>query len=204
MEIFRNLADSQLIWLPESGIGYFPVSDSPYDKNYFDKYVEMSSTPMGQALTKARVDLVNKYTYDEVIDIGIGSGAFVSARNNTYGFDINPFAVEWLVKENKYKAPTVSNSLTFWDSLEHIHNPKDLLVGIKEFAFISLPIFNNSEHILKSKHFRKDEHCWYFTEDGIKLFMWVFGFKLLESNRMESDLGREDIGTYVFMKMNAK
>lgn len=200
MELFNQLSKNQLIWMPESGIGYFPVTDTPYDKSYFDKYVVMSNTPMGIALTQARVDLVNKYTNESVVDIGIGSGAFVSARPNTFGFDINPHGVEWLVNEGKYRLPSIGNSLTFWDSLEHIHNPNDMLHGIKEYAFISLPIFTDAEHILRSKHFRKDEHCWYFTDEGIKLFMWVHGFELAESNRMESDIGREDIGTYVFKK----
>lgn len=199
--MFDQLAKDKLVWLPESGIGYFPVTESPYDDKYFEKYVAMADTDIGKKLNQARVDLVKKYTSDEVIDIGIGSGTFIEARENTYGFDINPFGVQWLHDNNKFKNPyNGSENLTFWDSLEHIHNPKDLLTKCNQYIFVSLPIFLSSEHILISKHFRKDEHCWYFTDDGIKIFMWVHGFECVESNTMESDIGREDIGTYVFKR----
>jgi hypothetical protein len=197
--MFDELAKDKLLWLPESGIGFYPVTDSPYDESYFKKYVEMAKTDIGIKLTQARVDLVNKYTKDEVIDIGIGCGNFIEARERTYGFDINPFGVQWLNDNCKYKNPfNGSNNLTFWDSLEHIHEPNNLLEKCNGYVFVSLPIFLSSEHILVSKHFRKDEHCWYFTDEGIKIFMWTHGFKCLESNTMESDIGREDIGTYVF------
>lgn len=197
--MFEELAKDKLVWLPESGIGYFPVTESPYDADYFAKYLKMSKTEIGIKLTQARVDLVNKYTNEEVIDIGIGCGNFVEARDKTYGFDINPYGVEWLNNNGKYKQPfSGSSNLTFWDSLEHIHQPSKLLEKCTGYVFVSLPIFLNAEHILTSKHFRKDEHCWYFTDEGFKIFMWVHGFKYLESNTMESDIGREDIGTYVF------
>ena len=199
--MFEELSEGKLIWLPESGIGFYPVTECPYDKNYFNKYVEMSKTKIGIELTKARVDLVNKYTDKEVIDIGIGCGNFVEARKNTYGFDINPFGVQWLNDNEKFKNPyNGSENLTFWDSLEHIHNPKDLLTNCNQYIFVSLPIFINSEHLMKSKHRRYDEHCWYFTEEGFKLFMAMNDFEYVESNWMESQLGRESIGTYVFKR----
>jgi len=200
MKEFEKFSQDQLSWLPESGIGYYPVKDSPYDEEYFAKYQRMAETEMGKALTKARVDLVNKYTLGEVTDIGIGSGAFVEARENTFGFDINPHGINWLAERGKYRLPNDSECLTFWDSLEHIHEPKEMLKGIKKYAFISIPIFTDQEHVLRSKHFRKDEHCWYFTEEGLKLFMWYYGFHMLEKNTMETELGREDINTYVFKK----
>jgi hypothetical protein len=67
---------------------------------------------------------------------------------------------------------------------------------------VSCPIYENSEHILRSKHFRKDEHCWYWTEQGLITFMRHYGFEVVESNRMESDIGREDIGTFVFKRIS--
>jgi SAM-dependent methyltransferase len=199
--IFESFADGELNWLPEIGIGYYPVKDAPYNEDYFAKYQVMAETEIGIALNQARLDLVNKYTKLDVLDIGIGSGAFVQARENSYGFDINPYAVDWLIERGLYRHPfRGANSLTFWDSLEHIHDPRMHLQNAKEYVFVSCPIYRDAEHIKASKHFRKDEHCWYWTHDGLLIFMFAFGFELIEHNTMESDLGREDIGTFVFKR----
>jgi hypothetical protein len=77
-----------------------------------------------------------------------------------------------------------------------------LLQHITGYVFVSIPIFKDSDHILKSKHYRKDEHYWYFTDSGFKYFMDINGFDFIESNTMESELGRESIGTYVFKARN--
>jgi hypothetical protein len=204
LEIINKFTAQELNWLPELGIGYYPVTASPYDADYFAKYQQMAKTEIGLKLNQARIDLVNKYTSADVLDIGIGSGAFVLARENTFGYDINDHAVEWLVEHGKFRHPfREANSLTFWDSLEHIHNPKAVLQAAKEFAFVSCPIYKNCDHVLASKHFRKDEHCWYWTVDGLKTFMGAFGFELIEMNQIESDLGREDIGSFVFKRIKA-
>lgn len=200
--MFNDFAKDKLNWLPQSGIGYYPVTDAPYDQNYFNKYVEMAKTDIGIKLNKARVDLVNKYTNKDVLDIGIGAGTFVASRPNTYGHDINIHGVNWLIEQGKYRSPVKgANSLTFWDSLEHIHDPSIQLNGAKEYVFVSCPIYEDVEHVLRSKHFRPDEHCWYWTEEGLKIFMMMYGFVCIEHNQMESEIGREDIGTFVFKRI---
>jgi hypothetical protein len=202
-EILTKFIDNELAWMPEVGIGYYPVTQSPYDADYFAKYQVMADTDIGRKLNQARINLVNKYTLDKVLDIGIGSGAFVEGRDNTFGHDINQHAVKWLIERKKYLHPfRGANSMTFWDSLEHIHNPKLMLQGAKEYVFISCPIYDDLSHLLKSKHYRKDEHCWYWTVEGITTFMSMFGFEIKETNRMETEIGREDIATFVFKRIN--
>jgi hypothetical protein len=200
--MINALQDSQLAWFPEQGIGFYPVKEQPYDFSYFEKYKELSKTPIGKALNKARIDLVNKYTDGEVLDIGIGSGDFVKNRPNTKGYDINPHAVKWLTENKLFKNPIKpTNSLTFWDSLEHIHEPKKLLESAKEYVFVSCPIYKDLKHLLGSKHYKPSEHCWYWTLDGVKTFMKSYGFELLEYNWQETDIGREDIGSFVFKRI---
>lgn len=200
--MLEKLQSTSLAWYQELGIGYYPVSEQPYDLAYFEKYKAMAETDIGKALNKARIDLVNKYTDKDVLDIGIGSGAFIKERLNTKGFDINPFAVEWLIENKLYKHFfDNSNSLTFWDSLEHIHNPKMLLESAKEYVFISCPIYDGLNRLLESKHFRKDEHCWYWTHKGLINFMQYYGFEIIEMNWQESDLGRQDIASFVFKRI---
>lgn len=199
--IFETFAAEELQWLPELGIGYYPVKAMPYDEDYFAKYEIMAETDIGIKLNEARVDLVNKYTKLDVLDIGIGCGTFVKSRENTFGFDINPFGVKWLIERHLYRHPFKgANSLTFWDSLEHIHDPRLHLAGAKEYVFVSCPIYDDAEHIKRSKHFRKDEHCWYWTMQGLITFMDAFGFEVQEVNWMEKEIGREDIGTFVFKR----
>lgn len=200
--MLEKLQSSSLQWYEEFGIGYYPVTEQPYDNAYFERYKLMANTEIGVALNEVRIDLVNKYTQDEVLDIGVGSGAFVKARKNTKGWDINPCAKKWLSDNKLLKNPIKStNSLTFWDSLEHIHSPKNLLQSAKEYVFVSCPIYTDLNHLQKSKHFRTDEHCWYWTYAGLIYFMKYYGFELIESNWQETEIGREDIGSFVFKRI---
>lgn len=196
-----NSSKDKLVWFEKWGVGYYPVEDSPYDENYWKKYLEYEKTEIGKKLNQARVDIVKKYRWSSLIDIGIGSGAFIKEFENAYGYDINPAAVEWLKEEKKFSEPRKVDAMTFWDSLEHIHNPELMLRHAKNYVFVSCPIYKDKDHILRSKHFRPDEHCWYFTDSGIANFMSNFGFTLLESSNIETRLGREDIKSYTFRRL---
>ena len=135
-----------------------------------------------------------------MVDIGIGGGRFVTEHPNAKGFDINPEAVAWLQWTGNWVDPysSIVEAATFWDSLEHIHDPRPLLRNVRRYCFVSLPIFKDCNHILRSKHYRQDEHCWYFTRRGIVLFMKAFGFEQIKVCTMEQACGREDIETFVF------
>jgi len=75
-----------------------------------------------------------------------------------------------------------------------------MLQGAKEFVFVSCPIYDDVEHVLRSKHFKPDEHCWYWTIKGLTTFMRIFGFEVQEINWMETEIGRESIATFVFKR----
>lgn len=195
--------ESGLIWWPGMGMGFYPVEQNGvYGEEYWKKYAGYATTDRGRELTRRRVELVEKYAHAvPVVDIGIGCGQFVETRGGpTYGFDVNPVAVEWLNQHslwrNPYKEPP--QAITCWDSLEHIEKPAMLLLKVYRLVFVSIPIFRDMTHVLQSRHFRKDEHYWYFTQDGFVKWMADLGFTLLEENRMEEECGREDIGTFVF------
>jgi len=202
--LFESLSESHLQWLPELGIGWYPVTEAPYDAAYWARYRRQDATETGAALTRARCALVSRHLMGRpgtVVDIGIGGGRFVEA-SGARGFDINPAAIDWLQTNDRwfdpYSAPF--HAATFWDSLEHIHDPAPLLANVRGVAFVSLPIFSGPEHIVRSKHFRKDEHCWYFTRAGFIDFMDRHGFRMLEVNVMEQHCGREDIESYAFAR----
>lgn len=200
-------AEDGLTWYPERLLGYYPVraNGSVYDQSYFANYQQLAETEMGRQLTAARLSLVDRYLPNgPLLDIGIGAGAFVEARNRaapTFGFDINPAGVAWLVERDLFADPlsTPIEGMSFWDSLEHIHDPEPILANTS-FVFASLPVFAGPDHVLKSKHFKRNEHCWYFTRDGLIKWMRALGFACLEHNTMESLIGREDIATFVFRR----
>jgi len=204
--MFDELTKNTLVWLPEKEIGYYPVTPRPstYNGEYFKKYQEYAVTDMGKTITRARVDLVRRYYDGTILDVGIGCGQFILEHGNAFGYDINTKAVAWLEKRGLYRClyNQYFSAVTFWDSLEHIKNPADALRRVKKLVFITLPVFKDYKSILKSKHFRTDEHYWYFTPAGLIKWFSNQGFILLENNQMETELGREEIQTFVFRRRN--
>lgn len=87
-----------------------------------------------------------------------------------------------------------------WDSLEHIADPAALLARVRQWLFVSMPIYRDREHCLASKHFKPGEHIWYFTDAGFIRWASGLGFDLRERNRIESSIGREDVVSYSFRR----
>ena len=178
----------------------------PYDQKYFDRFDRNAKTDLGRALMRARCDFVEQHYQGPLIDIGIGSGAFIECRERrqqkTWGYDINPAGLKWLEKRmllvNPYFVPL--EAMTMWDVLEHMENFCLLLANCREWLFVSLPIFRDAEHALRSKHFKPEEHCWYFSRDGLLFAMKTCGFALVSESDVETELGREDIGTFAFRR----
>jgi Methyltransferase domain len=197
-----------LQWFNGAGLGYYPVNETPYDQDYFDRFARQAAEPIGRQLMRQRVDFVNGYLgRDMLVDVGIGCGAFIERRNrmlanSTFGFDINPAGVAWLKRRrlwlNPYHAPVAAVSL--WDVLEHIHDFRPLLANVQRWLFLALPIFQDAEHALRSKHFKPREHCWFFTRAGLVGAMAYLGFDLVTESNMETFAGREDIGAYCFKR----
>jgi Methyltransferase domain len=188
------------------GIGYYPVEADPYDHDYFDQFDRKAKTYLGRALMEARCDFVEQHYQGALADVGIGSGAFIDAwrmrARAASGYDINPAGLRWL-RERKllvdpYHAPF--DAMTLWDVLEHVADYRSLLRNVREWLFISLPIFRDAAHALRSKHFKPQEHCWYFTRDGLVFAMQQCGFLLVSESSAETDLGRDDIGTFAFKR----
>lgn len=209
--LFGALASRRLTWWPEIGVGYFPVEagTTPYDRAYFEEFVRRADTDTGRALMRARVEFVAKYWTAALVDVGIGSGAFLEARNAaghgpTLGYDVNPTAVEWLRSRNLYYDPRDNSplALSFWDSLEHIPDFSRFLCSPLLWVFVCLPVFRDGAHVLASKHYKKDEHCWYFTAAGLIHVMNMLGFVCVETSVVETELGREDIGTFAFRRLS--
>lgn len=139
------------------------------------------------------------------MDIGIGGGAFVNSLfrelgpGKVYGYDVNPKGELWLRTKGLWCDPYAEScgTLTCWDVLEHIQYP-ELLIQSAKTLLISIPIFESKEHILASKHYKPNEHLWYFTEHGLVAWLATYGFQAVQARDDEQKIGREDIMTYVF------
>ena len=204
--LLSSLIADKLVWLPELGIGYYPVPDTvaPYDAGYWQKYIAMDATPVGEQLNKARMYWVKRYwsNQDDLVDVGIGGGNFVKFHG-CKGYDVSEYGLRWLRDNERLHDPYARQigAATFWDSLEHIANIEELIANVRDWVFMSLPIFDSAEHVQRSKHYRKDEHVWYFTHEGIIGLMARLGFVDVACCHMEEDCGREDIGTYAFRRV---
>lgn len=208
-QTFLHWASDGLVWLPERGMGFLQVRDTPYDEAYFNRYKALQETEFGVELILARRDFVEGYLDPDqlLVDIGTGAGGFLEARwswaRPTRGYDVNPIGIQWLKREGAFFDPYAGEPIpaaSFWDSLEHIAEPSKILANVTHWAFVSMPIFTGPEHVLRSKHFRPTEHTWYFTRDGLIGWMKAQGFECVEHNTMESLMGREDIHTFAFRR----
>lgn len=210
IESFDFVPFGELNWCFKDGIMYQrDLSRSvEYGKDYFEKYVRYENTDMARKLNKSRNELTAKYC-ESLVDIGIGSGEFIKSSGiRVFGYDINPVGIRWLRQRRIYVDPYASmpnvGGLTFWDSLEHIPHPSALLKKMRPNmkAFISLPIFNDLTKLRQSKHYRPNEHFYYFSASGLVAYMQRLNFKLLEVSDFETQAGREDILTFVFEQLD--
>jgi hypothetical protein len=155
---------------------------------------------------------VGKWAKDlKIIDIGIGCGSFIKealARDlNIFGYDINPCGIHWLHKHaifhDPYKGANGIMCWTFWDSLEHIPEPQKILENIPTgaYVFVSMPIFDGLEDVTKSKHYRPNEHYYYFTAMGFVRWMRRYKLRLTKCYWFEQEAGREKIRTFLFEKL---
>jgi len=217
--LVEQFSAGRLTWWPQLGLGHYPVAAGvePYDQEYFDRFARDAATPLGLSLMQGRVNFVDQHYQGMLVDVGIGSGAFIEQREGskdwdysnchlnpvTYGYDVNPAGIKWLEDNERswdvYRDPPV-DAMTLWDVLEHIPDYRPLLANVRQWLFVSLPIFNDAYHVLRSKHFRPTEHCWYFTRDGLLYAMNLCGFGLVAESDFETALGREDIGTFAFKR----
>jgi Methyltransferase domain len=155
---------------------------------------------------QARFNFVENHYRGPLVDVGIGCGAFIELRRErhrtTYGYDVNPAGLAWLEQRMLLVDPHLVSldAITLWDVLEHIPDFQSLLANVREWLFVSVPIFADAEHALRSKHFRPEEHYWYFSRDGLVAVMTMCGFALVSESNVETELGREDIGTFAFRR----
>lgn len=204
--LFDELRSNRLCWLPDLGLGFYPVTANPYNDDYFANYASLADTEIGRKLNAARLAMLDRHwTGGEVVDVGIGAGTFCQARPGIKGYDVNPVGVAWLKERGLYLDPYQRkvSIACFWDSWEHILDPVPLLANVQDVVLVSIPIFRDHAHARASKHFKPAEHAWYFTHGGFVVLMGCLGWDCVEENNEETKIGREDIRSYAFKRTPA-
>lgn len=209
-EYFRYAADiysvmtcngNPIVWRDDLGIGYLPSNGFAYGEDYWETYQQYAVGSIGERLTHYRADFVARHVDPSTVcDIGIGSGQFLM-HVGAKGFDINPFARDWLEKNGRFADPYVERfqAFTFWDVLEHFDDPA-LILSKTDKVFMSLPIHRNFKACVESKHLKPNEHIWHFTDRGVKFFMRYYGFDVVDQDDGETRAGRESIMSYYFRR----
>lgn len=205
---FFAVPDDDLMLCPTHGVAYQRDMSHRVRVPYFDVYQTYDSEAeraIERRINTGRRDLVNKYagSYTEVLDVGVGCGAFIKCRPFTYGFDLDPKAVAWLQDSGRYTANFRGfKAFTFWDVIEHIETPDEYFsqIGSGSHLFCCLPIFSDLRRIRDSKHYRPGEHLYYWTEAGFVGWMGLYGFRLLERQDVETRAGRDSILSFAFLR----
>jgi len=146
-----------------------------------------------------------------LLDVGSGSGHFLTELKRMsaidgQGIDVYEMALAYLHRNGFECDREKYDILTFWNSLEYLKEPWLLWYNYKpKYTVVTLPIFKNKEHILKSKEFRPNNCYWYFTREGFLAFMESYGLSMVEDYYDESHIwSREPNVTFVFMRNNYK
>lgn len=181
-----------------------------YNRAMFKSMEDRDKTEIAQKLNEFRLALVDKYLNrsDVVLDVGPGAMTFMKLRGNCLGFDINPYAIKLMKKSGQFFNPYKDSferakvqGVVFWDSLEHIARPDYMLERMNgQVLFVSTPIFHNFSHMANSKHFKPGEHLWHFTRSHFEIYMAGQGYEIVEERRDETQIGRQDIRTFVLKK----
>src|SRR5262249_29716964 len=95
------VVDQDLMLCPLHGVAWQRdmAQRVDYDEAYFDKCAGYRGQEIARKINAGRVALVDRHAGADcdVLDIGIGSGEFITLRPHTLGYDVNPKARAWLV-----------------------------------------------------------------------------------------------------------
>lgn len=162
-----------------------------YGKAYQEEYQRRERSEVGRKIYEARWAMVERHAagHRTLLDYGCANGGFhLSTRNGfaAAGFDVNPYS-----PFNKpYDPLKVYDILTFWDSLEHIPDFKDvILCHDPTWIFLSTPNLESVKGPVKDwKHYKPHEHIYYFDQYSLTTIFDALDYKIIETNFEEGAL----------------
>lgn len=212
LSTLRGVLDRDLFLWESYGVACqsdFSVGRVAYDSAYADKCRRYEDDPVARQVVEHRVSLLREYlpAGARVLDVGIGSGAFMRAAQeagyDVWGFDVVPETRRQLEESGRFSDDyDLFDAVTAWDSLEHMEEPHRLLQSIREggMLFVSIPVFTDLRRIRESKHYRPGEHLFYWTAGGMVRWAEEYGMRWLRSSDAEQKAGRDSILEFAFVK----
>lgn len=204
---FAAEPDGDLSLCRDRGIAYQADMSAKvsYDAGYFNKCASYEDKEIALKINAERIALVKRWFGDgPVVDIGIGSGEFIKKRGaNTFGFDVNPVAGDWLRDKGLWREDFSGfKAFTFWDVIEHVEDPHLYFQSAQKgsYLFTCLPVVRDVGKIRGWKHYRPREHLYYWTRESFINWMALYGFRLLETHNRETEAGRDDIASFAFCR----
>ena len=127
---------------------------------------------------------INKYTKDEILDVGCGIGDYLSLTPNSIGIDINEFNIKYVLEKGLNAALLKNEVFPFCDDkfnsvvmdnvIEHLSDPTNVLSEIRRVLkkggnlIIGIPG-------IKGYHL-DDDHKKFYTHKTLKSVIEKFGF----------------------------
>lgn len=178
-----------------------PSASEPfnYGPNYELHYHLYAQTEFAKKLHTERWNFVVKNAEPvSVLDFGCGVATFGEyAPNGVKMFSYDPY----FKRDFSFVWNDGVDVVTFWDSLEHMRRIQLVPLLKTKYIAVSTPTLKNGKNILDWKHFRPDEHVWYFNREAIVKLFAKWGYKLVDESDFEIGLGREDIWSFCFKRL---
>ena len=141
----------------------------------------------------------------KILDVGCGAGTFLDYAKDkgfaTYGCDICERSVKYVKNkghncfvsaiDNFTFAYNFFDVITLFDSFEHVNNPilvlQRIYKSLKDSGHIIISTPLRPETMTESwRHFRPDEHNFYFNRKSLHYLCDAAGFKIIAENLDES------------------
>ena len=180
------------------GVSQVGAKPFAYNQAYNETYNTEAYKRDSLRLMQIRLDIVKSACGhpNSLLDFGYGNGAFLTYASsfipNCFGFDVAETnyhegkkweRINYLEQKGK---PMVA---TFWDSLEHLENPEEVVRGIDaEYVCISLPWFTYELDFNNWHHRKPDEHLHHFTPDALITLMQDCNYRLCWLGNPEDEI----------------
>ena len=188
-----------------------PIEPFVYNEDYITNQsttVEMAYLRLGYVVSKVGYDtLVNS----KCLELGPGNGKFFENAQKYVksidGYDVadTPYSTtSWKnIIDNKW------DIVFAYDTIEHMPNIKEFFDINFDFAFVSVPRIPDNKDLFNSnwRHFKPNEHIYYFNEISFSKMANDYGFKVKDVSSIEDiirtrwDVEQININTYFLQRM---
>lgn len=185
-----NINDNYVKLRPGHVFQMFKTGPGPnYNLEYVSSRYDQYKT--GDAMSELRYNLIKSIigNFKTICDYGYGNGNFLkyctTKGHECFGYDISNYPLPRSCKRIYNQFAIEADVLTFFDSLEHIHE-SDLVSFLKskkvKYLVISVPHYHESlgfEWFVDWKHRRPNEHFHHFDTHGLKSLLQESGYEVI-------------------------